>query len=446
MLYTYGHDKIPPHYPFLMKPSSRRTSRRQSSRIVRKENIISRLLALPLDFLLSFNEDIETINWDSYSNSIAIPAGSGANLVLLLCRLAVDKSKPSFTTWVNKSNNGDEYNLFISDITANKRSGIGSLIYAITSAVGTILIITSVINAILVFFKTKRYSLFGRPIKNIPDTPSRVLVKIPIAAEPQESSAKTNGVSIFEGITHFIGASNAPNLSDDSKNYIDVWVLNIWEPSHFNLYLLSVFSPLNVFCLWFGPLSFFMLGIIVPATSGFLYLLIDKFVTQKKDRTIIHSEVLAEYEEQVVKPIVSVSKQDAMVGSDGSVDFYLPSLNNHYHSPTTISNRQREFKSHPEEDHNDQPFVESLSPRQQQGFPVFPSSINTANSIRRKSGMPQFQLHYSPAGYFTGKTPINTEESANLSESETYPSSSFQGKHISRLQQRIQQKTQKQHF
>lgn len=99
-------------------------NRRKSRRLVRKESLWSRVKSAPFDFLLSVSESIETIHWDSLTKSVAVPGGIAATLVLLLCRIAVDRSAVAGakSSW---SSGGD-------DIFA-ERSVASSWVYAIVS-------------------------------------------------------------------------------------------------------------------------------------------------------------------------------------------------------------------------------------------------------------------------------------------------------------------------
>lgn len=110
--------------------SDRTRSSRRKSRLVRKESLWSRLKSAPFDFLLSVSETIETIHWDSLTYTLAIPGGVAGNVILLLCRVLVDRSyttsasQSSLSSW---GSSGDD--IFASSV----RSSASSWIYAIVS-------------------------------------------------------------------------------------------------------------------------------------------------------------------------------------------------------------------------------------------------------------------------------------------------------------------------
>lgn len=373
---------------------------RKSKRLVRKEPIISKLSSIPLDWWLYFTESIDAIEWDNYIFLVGLPAGTVANIVLLLCRNIVDRLSSEFGSIFTSPHY--ENDIFSSDTSSNS---LRYFIYSVASFSGYTLVFASVINALLVFCRTREYTLLRRPFENQPNSPSCKVLRI-----PYENCTDKNEEHIslsFKSIYRFFTGRGDGDSVDDTENYTNVWALDVWEPPRFCLILFAVFSPVNSFSIFFGPISLFSLTLLV-SISFVLYKLIDLFTTQLKDKTIIQTEVLSEYETQVVKPLISVPKQDAMIGSDGSVEFYLPSLHNQFRErPIFDSSEARE----------DQTYIPNYKLHT---APVFPSSLNAANMLRRRSGVPEVKLYYNPAGYFTGN-PVNAarhiDESATSSPS-----------------------------
>jgi hypothetical protein len=56
-------------------------------RLIRQPPLRERLVALPFDLLLSLNERLELIEWDSYGQTVAVPAGVVCSFLLLICRV-----------------------------------------------------------------------------------------------------------------------------------------------------------------------------------------------------------------------------------------------------------------------------------------------------------------------------------------------------------------------
>ncbi|VVT58959.1 uncharacterized protein SAPINGB_P006470 [Magnusiomyces paraingens] len=184
-----------------------------------------------------------------------------------------------------------------------------------------------------------------------------------------------------------------------------------------------------------------MITIFIPILSLFLYLLIDMFISLQKDEKAIHGEFISEYEKQVVKPLISASKRDAMVGSDGSVDFYLPLKNTKYDEKNLLTQRDALENSliNNNNNHRNEPIYSNYEAIQVYGTPVFPSSLGIANAIRRRSGMPEHELHYNIAGYYTSK-PLDCldSESEIIDTKQTpyYQFSARQSKLLRRIKQR----------
>lgn len=384
------------------------------SRIVRRESLWSRITSAPFDLWLSLNESIESIEWDDYVYSIAIPSGTLSNLLLLFCRLAVDTSESTNKVSIGMSllRGGEGGEIFASDYTRRNGSRAQTIIYVATWMFGIILLLISFTNALAVYASRKRYTLFSRPLDKVLDTPSCSIVELPNTGK--QTAYEDESPSFLSLIWKAL--SPAESKSVVSKEMAQVWVLDVWEPSLFSLYFFCTFSPLNAFSIWFGPLSVFMELLLIPILSASFYLIATMFVVQQKDKSIINAEVLSEYDKQVVRPLVSVPKREAMVGTDGTVTFFLPSLHKQYRDQNLLSQRDTVSLSTPQSN--------SVASKQHAtvpiyGAPIFPSSLGTANSIRRRTGVPEQKLHYNAAGYFTSQ-PLDfgeTDDSYNQSSS-----------------------------
>lgn len=354
----------------------------RKKRIVRKEPLGTRLLAKPFDWWLQFNELVETVEWESYASLISIRGALVSNALLYICRVVADTHGLNFRSLF--SNSYDQDDIFEQDISSNK---LVILLCNTIIIIGVLLVVISVFNTFLAFREHRQYTLLGRDINNRPQSSSSILVKIPIDG----SSSVQNVTEIPQDLS--IDLDNSYTESkEDLKPFIYAWALNVWDPPAFCLYYFSVFSPINAFGLWFVPISPTLL-LLLALVSFVLYNVIQYFLTLQKDKEIIQKEVFAEYETQIVKPLISVPTQDAMVGSDGSVDFFLPSLNNQYKIHTRHANSQADTEDH-------SPLISF--PKAVQSAPVFPSSLKIANAVRRQSGLLETKLYYHPSGYFTG--------------------------------------------
>lgn len=281
------------------------------------------------------------------------------------------------------------------------------------------MISVSFANALFVYTRTRKYSLAGRPIDKMPDTPSCRKIEYDDSYEATISESASPIKKVIDTVLSKASTKqDTPVSFPSSSSSNEIWVLDVWDPPLFNLYLMAVYSPLVVLLLWYGPLTFFVIAVFLPALSFYLYTMTKLFQVQQKDRTILHSEVLSEYEKTVVRPIVSAARRDASIGVDGEVAFYAPSLNHQFKvqplrrptSTTTSTASTFVGSGSPSKTEQQQPLL---------GSPVFPQSLGAANSIRERQSLPPFKLQYNPAGYYTG-TPIDS--SLNTSSSGRYNS------------------------
>lgn len=368
-------------------------SRHRTQRIVRQEPLATRLLSKPLDWWLQLNEAIETVDWENYTSLISIKGAVFCNVALFLSRIITDRSKLKWSSLFSKSANDDD--IFEVDYSSNK--GIALLLSSIV-VLEFGLVAISIFNTLLAVQKTRRYTLIGQQITEKPKTPSCRLVKIPFEGSSVEDTTQEQYQETMSG------ENDGNSKANESEPFLYAWALDVWDPPTFSLYFFSIFSPINAFGLCFVPISPTLL-VLLALVSLILYHLVFYFLTMQIDREIIQKQVFVEYENQVVKPLISVPTHDAMVGTDGSVDFFLPSLDNKFKTRNshaeahTPANLQQNFPS--------QPSASPLLPSQQPTLftaPVFPSSLRVANAVRRRSGVPEVKLFYHPAGYFTGRS------------------------------------------
>lgn len=151
--------------------------------------------------------------------------------------------------------------------------------------------------------------------------------------------------------------------SAESRSHVDserdVWEIGLWDPTPLSLRVFCLFSPGHVLIYWmFLPvaisdprpsvtvLTTILLGGLLSAQ---LYLLQSSFSQQSKDSSIIHKEVMNEYDTKFVHPrtqplmrdvgtqfaIPGVNKSsDSEEQEDESVDTYTPTfvINRGFHT------------------------------------------------------------------------------------------------------------------
>ncbi|KAH0322200.1 hypothetical protein KCU74_g9025, partial [Aureobasidium melanogenum] len=138
-------------------------------------------------------------------------------------------------------------------------------------------------------------------IDQAPSTPSARRVRV-------DSSPSASPLAYFSSI---ISSNNVfSRRHPDQHN--DVWEVSVWDPKPFNLELFALFSPGHVLVYWlFLPTSAadshpsvtFVTTILLAALLSVQLLFFKKFfVQQAKDSTLIHKEVMNEYDTKFVHP------------------------------------------------------------------------------------------------------------------------------------------------
>jgi hypothetical protein len=435
------------------RPTHKKKKKRQR-RLVRRESLWARLRGLPGDLALAASEQIETIDWAELRWSVLVPAGLAANVLLLLCRVAVDRARARgldlaataiagggsglrvisivcgpavllvrIAAWLwaqfigrttleqnglySGATGGGGDDIFAAPPAANQHSSSGTkllLFYVLPLVVGWLLVFASIWNTVsCLFLRRRKYYLAERPLDHKIDSASaqiEPMLTVPIPADVDSNDNGGNdGTTLGKGLLAWLFSlwqrprpKLAPSVAElDNGRQQLAWTLDTWDPSIVNLYLLALFSPLNVLLLWFGPLGGFNVIVVVPLLTLLLaYVILAKFSTKLTDLSVLHAEVLREYEVSVVRPLSSVARRDVAVGCDGSVSFYAPSLNHQFrprhqpHSTTGVAAAPLQ------------------PPREVLGAPVFPSTLAAANAVRQRESLPPFKLTYNPAGYYTG--------------------------------------------
>lgn len=310
------------------------------SRLIRKQSIWSRLTSWPFDMWLAVNESIGLIEWNSYCYSVAMPLGGVLDLVFLFCRIYRDISSKTAVGYSihSSSPSSTEFTSGLFDRTrlvsvgqtpVGTGSSWGSRWLAFYSAVMYIVTMTIVaiclINSVWLFLDSKCYTLLGRAADNPPETPSAMKL-VYVGPSNQDDEDETNAgilsrLPFHKLIKRLWQRSEKSKLEDEGN---EVWCLNIWDPPHFGLYLHVTFSPLHAFVIWFAPMGGFQLTLLA-LLSVVLFGLTAKFLTLAKDKEILHSEVLGEYNKKMVRPFIAVPRRDVSVGTiNNNDDFRRP--------------------------------------------------------------------------------------------------------------------------
>lgn len=205
------------------------------------------------------------------------------------------------------------------------------------------LVALSLANAFYTFSRMRHYRLFEADVERMPETPSARRVKVqsePTASSPLRYLASIMPTETAESRAHA-----------DKKN--DVWELSVWDPLPACLRLFCLFSPGHVLVyMLFLPVAtleqrpsvtVFNCLVLQAILSTQLLFLQSRFSQQVKDTSIIHREVLHEYDTKFVHPRLHPVVRDAATQVDSGTD--AVTLDAETGTPTTQITRR--FQTHP---------------------------------------------------------------------------------------------------
>ncbi|CAL5869709.1 uncharacterized protein PFLUO_LOCUS3939 [Penicillium psychrofluorescens] len=328
------------------------------------------------DFLLWVSEEIEGNDWDQLEKDWGMAIGIAVNAIFLIAR-------------ANSQSSGSRA---IDDVFGEE-SGVawGSWLASITTSC---LVLTSFANALYTFYKTRSYRLFESAIDKAPATPSAQRVRVdssPMIASPIRYLANALSTEPAESRAH-------PDA------HRDVWQLSVWDPLPICLRLFCLFSPGHVMIYWLllpTQLSDPRPSVTVVTTilfasvlSAQLSFLSSFHKQQAKDLTVVHKEVLKEYDTKFVHPRtqplmrdVGTQFSDTSSGSSDNkfnkVDVYTPAFN-----------IQGGFKTSPNPNYLSHVDPEGLSPRRLATTSSTPSS--TLFQAQPSLNTPQLSRDASP--------------------------------------------------
>ncbi|KAI9742930.1 MAG: hypothetical protein M1818_003660 [Claussenomyces sp. TS43310] len=339
-------------------------------RLVRRKPWAEKIKAYldPLDFLLWLSEEIETGDWDT--KSFGTPLGLTFSFVFLLAR----------------ANSGVPGTSKEDDVFGDSRHGSGWLRWFAAFLVHVLLWI-SLLNAFYTFYRKRHYRLFENSVDVAPSTLSAHRVKVdssPVASSP------------LRLLTNIIAETSAESRSHPDPTR-DVWELAVWDPLPVCLRLFCLFSPGHVLVYFlFLPISSLdprpSITVVTTITlqvllSAQLLLLQSNFSQQAKDTSVIHKEVLNEYDTKFVHPRTNPPVRD--VGTQFTSSAAGPGLNADNkvdtYTPTTIL--RRGFKTNPNPNYakHISPENTSLVPKREAFTPLSAFKTPGPAYVRRQS-------------------------------------------------------------
>ncbi|KAK4552114.1 hypothetical protein LTR86_010650 [Recurvomyces mirabilis] len=297
-------------------------------RLVRRTPLSERIKAYldPYDLLLWLAEELNDDAFDEWMKYWASPIGIVLNLVFVLARGA---SKTAQTRGRDD---------VFGDI--NGGGGSGRFTWMAVFMV-QLLTLFCCFNAFYTFFRKRNYRLFEQPVDIAPATPSAHRVRVD--SSPMSSSPLRYLQNVI------FSATASSRAYPDAER--EVWELSIWDPKPASLTIFTLFSPGHVL-LYYALLPPAPLdprpSVTVFTALGFgallslqLGLLRTSFSQQAKDSSLVHGEVMNEYDTKFVRPSLNRPVRD--VGTQTRESATTPKGTRtrevDVYTPTTIINR-----------------------------------------------------------------------------------------------------------
>ncbi|MCJ1470802.1 hypothetical protein MMC07_009449 [Pseudocyphellaria aurata] len=271
-------------------------------RLIRRRHLFARIKAYlnPFDFFLWLAEELDTSDWDQWQRAWATPVGITLNIVFLIARANFGSSKRGGDDVF-----GDtiQYTGWLSWLV-----GIHYLLPTFEADVWQAAFLThfltllSLTNAAYMFWRKRHYRLFENALDAPPSTPSAYRVRV--SSSPISSSPFRFLSSMLAGET-----AESRSYSDTTR---DVWELAVWDPTPLSLEMFCYLSPGHVLIYWlFLPtapedprpsVSVLTTAMLTALLSVQLITIQFCFSQQSKDTSVIHKEVLNEYDTKFVHP------------------------------------------------------------------------------------------------------------------------------------------------
>ncbi|KAL1296911.1 hypothetical protein AAFC00_004522 [Neodothiora populina] len=303
--------------------------------LIRRQPFSERIKALlnPYDFLLWLAEELHESAIDDQLRDWTIPIGVAANFIFMIARANAGtgdggRSDDVFGDFDGRGGSG--WFAFFASLTANS------------------LALLSILNAVYLFTRTRKYRLFESNVEVPPSTPSARRVKV-------DSSPMSNSPLAYFS-AKLAATSAAARARPDEKT--DVWELSIWDPKPLHLSLFALFSPGHVLVYWIflpttssdpRPSVTVVTTIVLAAVLSAQLLVFQKFFEQKAtDDRLLHKEVLNEYDTKFVHPALNKPVRDVGTQSrESAINPGVRSREVEVYTPTTIINRGWKINPNP---------------------------------------------------------------------------------------------------
>lgn len=267
-------------------------------RLIRRRPLLVRIKDYlhPGDWLLWISEELETKDWDN--KQLGNTSALLFHILLLFAKINVGTSQGSPDDVFGDENPSFRWVGWLASLT----------VYLLSTVCLT--------NAVYTLFRKRQYRLFESCIDVPPQTSSARRVRV--NSSPMSSSP----LRVLHNILH--DASAEARAHPDPTR--DVWEISVWDPLPFCLRLFCLFSPGHVLVYWlFLPTGHYdprpsitvLKTIILQALISVQLLILQaNFSQQSKDSSIIHQEVMSEYDIKFVHPRMYPTVRDVSTQYD----------------------------------------------------------------------------------------------------------------------------------
>lgn len=296
-------------------------------RLIRKQPLLERIRAYPFDLLLLVNEARLSIDWDDYVPH-TFPIGTAVSVAFtVFCKLHYHYTmtgekrdnqlfRTDYSTYqhvVSRAINGVSSEPI--SVSYGGNNSTKHFAWALHTSL-VVIFLYSLLNAVNVFFFPYRdYSLLNLSASSPRPKGSNVVRRS--VSNVSKSGVFGKLMSYFEEKSFYEtdSESEADTTYEVKVVEKDIWVLKVWDPSHFQLYMAASCSPVVLMMVWLtsNTVSFWKMLITILLSNSAAYALVMKFLQLVSDRQIVYQETFNEYNRKYVIPKTSVLKKNAMV-------------------------------------------------------------------------------------------------------------------------------------
>lgn len=261
-----------------------------------------RILDWPADKWMEMLESFELMDYDEYGYQFGIGANAFHFFVRLISaagRLRRTRSKP-----VPNVNNRSSTQLVgdrLNEVKQHNKSRFSLGWVEFATLLSFLMCIYSCYNAYKLFTTRKSYQMHLR--EDPVNSPNATLVQSPTAPQEEPPSWGQTCLNVLKGVSSLLIGWPNPGINQIPKP-TQVHQLDMWDIDEFKLRVFTVYPPPQAILVHFASLSenCFNWTLLMMATIFQTYWIVKFYSQLMKDKAIIQSEVMHEYNSKFVYP------------------------------------------------------------------------------------------------------------------------------------------------